>query len=128
MRKCTKRAVSWMLAIVMLFSMSGVAMAAETELSEEPAVTAEVEAAENPELTDTSEALEGDIGDFDETEAAETGVVEKAEPEDADEAELEEQEALDSSYRHLCKLRDEVIAMGVLPPVADWHRLNHNID
>lgn len=40
----------------------------------------------------------------------------------------EEQEALDSSYRHLCKLRDEVIAMGVLPPVADWHRLNHNID
>ncbi len=95
MRKCTKRAVSWLLAIVMLFSMSGVAMAAETELSEEPAVTAEVEAAENPELTDTSEALEGDIGDFDETEAAETGVVEKAEPEDADEAELEEQEALE---------------------------------
>ena len=40
----------------------------------------------------------------------------------------EEQEALDSSYRHLCKRRDEVIAMGVLPPVADWHRLNHNID
>ncbi len=40
----------------------------------------------------------------------------------------EEQEALDSSYRHLCKLRDEVIAMGVLPPVADWHRLNHNMD
>lgn len=96
MRKCTKRAVSWLLAIVMLFSMSGVAMAAETELSEEPAVTAEVEAAENPELTDTSEALEGDIGDFDETEAAETGVVEKAEPEDADEAELEEQEALEA--------------------------------
>ena len=95
MRKCTKRAVSWLLAIVMLFSMSGVAMAAETELSEEPAVTAEVEAAENPELTDTSEALEGDAGDFDETEAAETGAVEETKPEDADEAESEEPETLE---------------------------------
>lgn len=95
MRKCTKRAVSWLLAIVMLFSMSGVAMAAETELPEEPAATTEVEAAENPELTDTSEALEGDAGDFDETEAAETGAVEETEPEDADEAELEEPETLE---------------------------------
>lgn len=40
----------------------------------------------------------------------------------AEEAELEQ------SYRHLCTLRDEVIAMGVLPPVADWHKLNPNID
>lgn len=95
MRKWTKRAVSWLLAIVMLFSMSGVAMAAETELPEEPAVTAEVEAAENPELTDTSEALEGDAGDFDETEAAETGAVEETKPEDADEAESEEPETLE---------------------------------
>lgn len=39
----------------------------------------------------------------------------------------EEKAELDQSYHHLCKLRDEVIAMGVLPPVADWHSLNPNI-
>lgn len=40
----------------------------------------------------------------------------------AEEAELER------SYEHLCRLRDEVIAMGVLPPVDKWHDLNPNID
>ncbi|MBO4978561.1 MAG: malate dehydrogenase [Muribaculaceae bacterium] len=40
----------------------------------------------------------------------------------AEEAELEK------SYKHLCALRDEVIAMGVLPPVNEWHALNNNID
>ena len=39
----------------------------------------------------------------------------------------EEQSALDKSYAHLCELRDEVIAMGVLPPVAEWNKLNPNI-
>ena len=39
-----------------------------------------------------------------------------------------EQKELEESYKHLCTLRDEVIAMGVLPPVADWHKLNANID
>ncbi len=39
-----------------------------------------------------------------------------------------EQKELEESYRHLCTLRDEVIAMGVLPPIADWHALNPNID
>lgn len=39
-----------------------------------------------------------------------------------------ENEELEKSYQHLCKLRDEVIEMGVLPPIADWHRLNKNID
>lgn len=39
----------------------------------------------------------------------------------------EEQAALDKSYEHLCALRDEVIAMGVLPPVAEWNKLNPNI-
>lgn len=38
-----------------------------------------------------------------------------------------EQAALDKSYEHLCALRDEVIAMGVLPPVAEWNKLNPNI-
>lgn len=39
----------------------------------------------------------------------------------------EEQKELDESYKHLCTLRDEVIAMGVLPPIVDWHKINPNI-
>ena len=39
----------------------------------------------------------------------------------------EEEAALEKSYEHLCALRDEVIAMGVLPPVAEWNKLNPNI-
>lgn len=35
---------------------------------------------------------------------------------------------LDKSYEHLCKLRDEVIEMGVMPPIADWHKLNPALD
>ena len=38
-----------------------------------------------------------------------------------------EEAELKKSYEHLCKLRDEVIAMGILPPVAEWHKLNPNI-
>lgn len=39
----------------------------------------------------------------------------------------EEVEALQASYKHLCALRDEVIAMGVLPAVTEWNQLNPNI-
>lgn len=39
----------------------------------------------------------------------------------------EEETALEKSYGHLCALRDEVIGMGVLPPVAEWNKLNPNI-
>ncbi len=39
-----------------------------------------------------------------------------------------EQAELEESYKHLCTLRDEVIEMGVLPPVDKWHDLNPNID
>lgn len=35
--------------------------------------------------------------------------------------------ALRESYQHLCKLRDEVIAMGVLPPLDQWHTVNPNL-
>ncbi len=38
-----------------------------------------------------------------------------------------EMESLKASYAHLCKLRDEVIAMGVLPAVEEWNALNPNI-
>ena len=40
----------------------------------------------------------------------------------------EENKELEKSYEHLCKLRDEVIEMGVLPRIPDWHKLNPNIE
>ena len=39
----------------------------------------------------------------------------------------EEIASLEESYRHLAKLRDEVIAMGVIPPIAEWAGLNPNM-
>ncbi len=35
--------------------------------------------------------------------------------------------ALRESYQHLCKLRDEVIEMGVLPPLDEWVKVNPNL-
>lgn len=35
---------------------------------------------------------------------------------------------LEKSYRHLCKLRDEVVNMGILPAISIWHELNKNIE
>ncbi len=39
-----------------------------------------------------------------------------------------EEADLEKSYQHLCTLRDEVIAMGVMPPIADWSKINPNLD
>ena len=39
----------------------------------------------------------------------------------------EEIAALRASYEHLGKLRDEVIEMGVLPPLADWGSVNSHL-
>ncbi len=39
-----------------------------------------------------------------------------------------EEADLEKSYQHLCTLRDEVIAMGVMPPIADWGKINPNLD
>lgn len=38
-----------------------------------------------------------------------------------------DQAALRESYNHLCKLRDEVIEMGILPPLSDWAKVNPNL-
>lgn len=38
-----------------------------------------------------------------------------------------ERQELENSYHHLCKLRDEVIAMGVLPPIDRWSEYNPNL-
>ena len=34
---------------------------------------------------------------------------------------------LDASYKHLCKMRDEIIALGIIPPVSEWSSLNPNL-
>ena len=39
----------------------------------------------------------------------------------------EENKALADSYGHLCKLRDEVISMGIIPPVEEWRSLNPHL-
>ena len=57
-----------------------------------------------------------------ETEITKDGVCYKELKGTPEEAKLQE------SYKHLCALRDEVIEMGVLPPIDQWHSINPNID
>ena len=39
----------------------------------------------------------------------------------------EEEAELEKSYEHLCKLRDEVIEMGVMPTIDKWDTINPNL-
>jgi malate dehydrogenase len=39
----------------------------------------------------------------------------------------EDMAALHQSYQHVAKLRDEVIAAGILPPVSEWKSVNPNL-
>lgn len=39
----------------------------------------------------------------------------------------EEIAELRSSYKHLVELRDEVIEMGIIPPVSEWSKINPNL-
>ena len=39
----------------------------------------------------------------------------------------EEMAGLQKSYEHLCAMRDEIISLGIIPPVAEWHALNPNL-
>lgn len=39
----------------------------------------------------------------------------------------EEKKELDQSYHHLCVLRDEVIKLGIIPPIHEWHDINPNL-
>lgn len=34
---------------------------------------------------------------------------------------------LEASYEHLCKMRDEIIALGIIPAVKDWKTVNPNL-
>ncbi len=40
----------------------------------------------------------------------------------------EEHAKLMESYKHLCTLRDEVIAMDIIPPIDEWKKLNPHLD
>lgn len=39
----------------------------------------------------------------------------------------EEIAALDASYAHLCKMRDEIVTLGIIPAVPDWKKSNPNL-
>ena len=39
----------------------------------------------------------------------------------------EEMAALKASYEHLCKMRDEIISLGIIPAVEDWSKENPNL-
>ena len=39
----------------------------------------------------------------------------------------EEIAALDASYAHLCKMRDELVTLNIVPPVAEWNKINPNL-
>lgn len=39
----------------------------------------------------------------------------------------EEEKELEESYRHLCALRDEVIQLGIMPPISEWNKINPNL-
>ena len=39
----------------------------------------------------------------------------------------DEEAALDKSYEHLEAMRDQIIQMGIIPAVADWHTVNPNL-
>ena len=39
----------------------------------------------------------------------------------------EEMAALDASYAHLCKMRDELVTLNIVPPVEKWNEINPNL-
>ena len=39
----------------------------------------------------------------------------------------EELASLAKSYEHLCKMRDEIVELGIVPPVAEWTKMNPNL-
>ncbi|MCQ2243884.1 MAG: malate dehydrogenase [Bacteroidaceae bacterium] len=39
----------------------------------------------------------------------------------------EELAKLDASYEHLCKMRDELVTLNIVPPVAEWASINPNL-
>ena len=34
---------------------------------------------------------------------------------------------LDASYEHLCKMRDELVQLNIVPPISEWSKINPNL-
>ncbi len=45
----------------------------------------------------------------------------------APEGTTEEMAALKASYEHLCKMREEIISLGIIPEVSEWKTMNPNL-
>lgn len=39
----------------------------------------------------------------------------------------EENAKLDASYEHLCKMRDELVTLNIVPAISEWSKLNPNL-
>ncbi len=39
----------------------------------------------------------------------------------------EENAKLDASYEHLCKMRDELVTLGIVPAISEWNKINPNL-
>jgi malate dehydrogenase len=39
----------------------------------------------------------------------------------------EEMAKLDASYEHLCKMRDELVTLNIVPPIEKWSEINPNL-
>ena len=39
----------------------------------------------------------------------------------------EENAKLDASYAHLCKMRDELVTLNIVPPISEWSSINPNL-
>jgi malate dehydrogenase len=39
----------------------------------------------------------------------------------------EEIAKLDASYAHLCKMRDELVTLNIVPEIAKWGEINPNL-
>ena len=39
----------------------------------------------------------------------------------------EELAKLDASYEHLCKMRDELVTLNIVPPISEWSKINPNL-
>ena len=39
----------------------------------------------------------------------------------------EEVAKLDASYEHLCKMRDELVTLNIVPAISEWSKINPNL-
>ena len=39
----------------------------------------------------------------------------------------EEMAKLDASYEHLCKMRDELVTLNIVPAISEWSKINPNL-